>query len=303
MNMSKVISTLFLLVATSLLAQGYLVGPEDVISVQVLGEKDFSGQFQIGRDGAIDFPYLNKISVDDLSTEQIKNVLTNQLKNGFLISPQVTVRVVEYNSKKVMVLGAVAKPGRYALTDDTRILDALSQAGGILTQGAKQIVLLRTQNEKKDDTNKPVADDANLSKVEQATPEEIKPEVLTDSQYLGTPMLIDYYGLINKGDLNQNVILKNGDVINVPKADEIFVMGSVMKSGPVPFEEKMTILQAITLAGGANPAASTRSTYILRKTNKGEEKIEVRLDKIILNKAKNVNLAPNDVIVVPESFF
>ena len=65
----------------------------------------------------------------------------------------------------------------------------------------------------------------------------------------------------------------------------------------------MTILEAVTLAGGTTPEASAKSTYILRRGKKGEEKIKVRLDKILANKTENFILKADDVIVVPESFF
>jgi polysaccharide export outer membrane protein len=151
----------------------------------------------------------------------------------------------------------------------------ISRAGGILPGGGKRILLLR-----------------NLGKSK-----------TTENGEPTKPMVIDYFRLVHEGDTTQNIELQDGDVLNVPKANEIFVVGNVGRPGPVPYEDNMTILQAVTLAGGPTPTASTKSTYILRQGEKGEQKLEVRFDKILDNKEKNVVLKPDDVIVIPESFF
>ncbi len=261
----------------------YRVGVGDLLEVRVLGEKEFSGEFRILTDGTIDYPHLRRIAVEGKTTEELGKLITEKLKDGYLVEPQVNVDVKDYQSQKVLVLGAVKTPGTYVLREETKILDILSRAGGIDPSGGKKILLIRGAKPK-----------------EEAKPSETPSAMGKD---VGEPMIVDYFRLIQKGDFSQNVVLQDGDVINVPKANEVFVLGNVARPGPVPYEENMMILQAVTLAGGTTPTASPRSTYILRKGDKKEDKINVRLDKIIENKEKNVSLEPNDVIVVPESFF
>jgi polysaccharide export outer membrane protein len=115
--------------------------------------------------------------------------------------------------------------------------------------------------------------------------------------------VIDYFRMVHEGDFSQNLLVQDGDIVNIPRANEIFVLGNVGRPGPIKFEDKMTILQAVTLAGGPTPTASTKSTYILRQGPNGEEKLGVRLDRILENKEKNILIKTDDVIVVPESFF
>ena len=249
----------------------YRVGVGDLLSVKVLGEAEFSGEFRIASDGTIDYPYLRKIDARGKTIEELSGLLTEKLKAGYIADPQVQVEVKEHVSQQVIVLGAVARPGTYVLKAETRLLDLMSQAGGIAGGGGKRVLLLRGQTSG------------------------AAPEASSE------PQVIDYYRLVHKGDFTYNVVLRGGDVLNVPKANEIFVLGNVGKPGPVTYEENMTILQAVTLAGGPTATASTKSTYVLRQGQ--ENKINVRFDKIMENKEKNFVLQADDVIVIPESFF
>ncbi len=278
----RVISLLALLAGPSALAgvAQYRVGVGDILQVNVLGEKEFTGSFRIATDGTIDYQYLRKIEVKAKTVEDLERLITAKLKEGYLSDPQVSVEVKEFRSQQVLVLGAVAKPGPYPLTEESRVLDLISRAGGITQTGGKRGVLLRTEKNVKDAKG----------------PKEGKAETTK-------PIVIDYYNLVHQGDFSQNLILKDGDIVNVPKANEIFVLGNVARPGPVKYEDNMTILQAVTLAGGTTPTASPKNTYILRQGESGEMKVEVRLDRIQDGKEKSTPLKPDDVIVVPESFF
>lgn len=279
----------------------YKIGVGDVVGVKVLDEKEFSGRFQVRTDGTIDYPYLRKIEVKGLTSEELGKRLTDLLKDGYLSSPQVAVDVEEFNSQKVLVLGAVTRPGTYILKEETRVLDLISLVGGLAPTGGKRILLLR---------NYKIPPDLKLdaTPVPSATPGKgVVPEKSLLDAALASPdakpLVIDYFRLVHQGDFSQNILLQAGDILNVPKANEIFVLGNVGRPGPITYEDNMTILQAVTLAGGPTPTASTKSTYILRQTEKGEQKIGVRFDRILENKEKNVVLKADDVIVVPESFF
>lgn len=269
-------------VSNPAVASDYKVGIGDVLTITVLGESEFSGVFKVSTDGTIDYPYLRKIEVKDKTIEELGTLVTDKLKEGYFKDPQVTVAIKEYLSQQILIVGGVPKPGKYVLTGQTRIIDALSMAGGIGNQSGKKIILLRGGKISNDSDAA-----AALKTVERVD-----------------PMIIDYYSLVHQGDFSQNLVMKDGDIINVPEANQIFVFGNVAKPGPVKYEEKMTILQAVNLAGGPTPTASTKSTYILRQSTEGQKKIPIRLDKILENKERNaIALLADDVIVVPESFF
>lgn len=312
-------------------AEEYVLGAQDVIEIKVVNEPLFSGRFTVGTNGAIDYPYLRHIVASGLTVSDLKMRMQAKLRDGYLKEPQISVRVVDYHSQKVFVLGAINRPGEYSLKENSRLLDILSQAGGISKTGSQRIFLLRKeakvqpalvevsptvtespsigktpQNHKETEVegaeqpktlpkpNPPQRDQINQTEMDKGEDQ---------ARFQTEPIVVDYHALVDRGDLSQNILLRGGDIINVPQANEITVLGAVNKPGTVVFDEGMTILSAISKAGGETPNGSLRSVYIIRKTAKGTDKIKIRLDKIIQNKSKNIPVQPDDVIVIPESFF
>jgi polysaccharide export outer membrane protein len=108
------------------------VGPGDVFEVSVLGEKDLVKEYRVQPDGSVDFPYLDRVVVRDLEPQQIEERIKSELiERKILTNPQVTLVVKQYNSKKVSVIGAVQKPGSLPWTEGMKLIDAISQAGGL----------------------------------------------------------------------------------------------------------------------------------------------------------------------------
>jgi len=123
--------------------QSTLVGPGDVFEVFVLGEKDLPKEYRVQPDGTVDFPYLDRITVSGLEPQQIVDVLRAKLvEKKILQDPQVTLVVKQYNSKKVSVIGQVAKPGSVNWTEGMKLVDALSQAGWFTNIGDSNHVIL-----------------------------------------------------------------------------------------------------------------------------------------------------------------
>jgi polysaccharide export outer membrane protein len=107
------------------------VGPGDVFEVSVLGEKDLPREYRVQPDGTVDFPYLDRLKVGGLEPQQIEELIKGELTSRkILVSPQVTLVVKQYNSKKVSVIGAVQKPGSLPWTEGMKLVDAISQSGG-----------------------------------------------------------------------------------------------------------------------------------------------------------------------------
>jgi polysaccharide export outer membrane protein len=110
--------------------QSTVVGPGDVFDLSVVGEKDIPKEYRVQPDGTIRFPYLGPIKVAGLEPQQIEELVrTRLMEEKILVSPQVTLFVKQYNSKRVSVIGAVNKPGSLPWTEGMKIVDALSQAG------------------------------------------------------------------------------------------------------------------------------------------------------------------------------
>lgn len=126
------------------------LGAGDHLEVRVYEEKELSGKFRVDDDGTIDYPFLGAIKVEGLRPTQVSQLITGQLvEKGYLKHPQVSVLVESYGSKRVVLLGAVAKPGTYPLASGMTLVQLLSMAGGFTGLAAKDDTMLtRRQNGK-----------------------------------------------------------------------------------------------------------------------------------------------------------
>jgi polysaccharide export outer membrane protein len=119
------------------------VGPGDVFEVSVMGEKDLPKEYRVQPDGSVDFPYLDRLKVAGLEPQQIEELIKSGLvANKILVSPQVTLVVKQYNSKRVSVIGAVQKPGSLPWTDGMKLVDAISLSGGFTSLADANHVLV-----------------------------------------------------------------------------------------------------------------------------------------------------------------
>jgi polysaccharide export outer membrane protein len=109
-----------------------VIGPGDVFTLQIVGEKDLPSEFQVASDGTADLPYVQTIAVAGLEPQEVARIVRKLLiEKRVLTDPIVVVRVKEYNSRSVIVLGQVAKPGSFPLTPGLTLLQVISQAGGL----------------------------------------------------------------------------------------------------------------------------------------------------------------------------
>lgn len=108
----------------------YVIGPSDVLQINVWKNPELSvQQVPVRPDGRISAPLVNDVQAEGLTTDQLKQILTDKLAE-YVTAPDVTVVVLQINSRKVYVLGEVGRPGPVLLTQDMRVLDAVSVAGG-----------------------------------------------------------------------------------------------------------------------------------------------------------------------------
>ena len=107
------------------------VGPGDVFQMQIVGEKDLPGEYQIASDGTVDLPYLHRVEVKGLEPQEIARLIrTKLIEKQILTDPSVVVAVKEYNSKRIVLLGQVQKPGSFPLSPGLTLIQAVSLAGG-----------------------------------------------------------------------------------------------------------------------------------------------------------------------------
>lgn len=124
------------------------LGPGDVFDVRVFGEDELSGTYQVSSSGTIDYPLIGRFDVSGLEPNGLADALAKQLQDGeFLRNPQVSVFVQEYNSKKVNIVGAVAKPGNYPVGAGLTAVQLVSIAGGLTSLAAGNDVVVTRQTD------------------------------------------------------------------------------------------------------------------------------------------------------------
>ncbi len=282
----------------------YEIGPGDVLKVVVLGQGDMTGNFTVGPDGMVSFPILGKVKASESTTLELERKLTVLLADGILKRPQVTVTVGEYGSQKVFVTGEVQRPGQYALKSDRSLLAVLGDIGALGPNVGHEVIVVRPPAgtataigptvplSLTEEPGAVPATEAPSSKAESATPDSGIPGlpfVAPGSEVFRISLLE-----LQSGNPEKNIPLRAGDTVYFPKAAQVYVMGSVARPGPYRYQEGMTVLQALTLAGGATERGSAGRTKVIRIVN--GKKIERKL------KATELVL-PEDTLVVPERFF
>ena len=264
---------LTMLITASLSAQqrepaNYVIGAEDILNVTVFNEPALSGRFRVENDGQFNYPFLGRIKAGGMTISDVAATLKTKLSDGYLRNPQVTVDVDQFRSQSVFVMGEVRSPGKYALSGTVSLLEVLAQAGSTTAAAGSEIVVLHPSTPASGAVN-PAAPGAS--------------EVLRVS-------LRD----IESGRMSQNVPIRDGDTIFVPKAERFFVVGLVRNPGSYALEANMTVLQALSLAGGVTDRGSTGRIKIVRAVEGKKKEIKVKLTDIV---------EPGDTIIVAERFF
>ncbi|HEX3853194.1 MAG TPA: polysaccharide biosynthesis/export family protein [Polyangiaceae bacterium] len=108
------------------------LGPGDIFIMEIVGEKDLPQEYQVASDGTVDLPYLHTVKVADLEAQEVARLIRNKLIEAKILSdPSVVVEVKEFSSRKVTILGQVAKPGSFTFLPGMTLIQAISQAGGL----------------------------------------------------------------------------------------------------------------------------------------------------------------------------
>lgn len=238
----------------------YVLGPQDVLNITVLGEEELSRKYTIEQDGSFTFPLIGRVTARGLTLRALEEELKTKLVGGgYLKNPEISVAIDAYQSQRIMVWGQVNNPGEYPLTGDMTLLSALARAGSITSTAGREAVIVRA----------PRKGEASGSE------SEILRIDLNDLQ---------------AGNMALNIPLMDGDTINVPKAQSVFVSGHVKTPGAYAVEEGMTVLQALSLAGGLTDRGSDRRINITRTVDGKKKELKgVKLTSLV---------QPGDTIVV-----
>jgi polysaccharide export outer membrane protein len=246
------------------------IGPRDQIEVKVSQDPTLDTKATVTDDGRITMPVIGKVVVSGLTPTEIEQRIKSLL-DKFINNPDVSVTVLEADSKPISVIGAVMRPGRIGITGNLTLIQAITQAGGLASGYGRALYVLRT---------------ATSGLTEQIS--------------------IDIDDLMVNGNPDLNLPLRANDVINVPVDGSItiYVLGEVMRPGSVQFRRSQspTLLQVLSSVGGPTDRASRG--VLLRRTVGGAEKtFKYDFRKIIDGRQNDVVLMNGDTLIFQESFF
>lgn len=204
--------------------EGYILGAEDVVQVDVLGRSDFSVKSKVGTDGKIQLPLLGAIPASNRTVLQLRNEIRAALqKGGFFTQPIVEVQIASYASRYVTVLGAVATPGLIPVDRAYRLSEILARVGGVRESGADYLTVRTKTGER------------NYAIKDLAT-----------------------------GNESLDPFVQPGDKIYSPTADIFYIQGQVKAPGTFRLTPKMTLSMALARGGGITDLGSSSSIKITR---------------------------------------
>ncbi len=245
---------------------GYLIGPGDVLNIEVWKQPDISRDVTVNHKGEIKLPPLRKISVMGLSAPLLEEKLGEALAK-YLIEPVVFVTIKEYNSHRVIALGET-KTGMYTLKRRTTLAEFLGQTGG-------------------------PTDNADVSHIKL-----IKKD--------GSIFTYDLNEIIKKPQKSQEVVVSGGDTVYVPplELNKVYVLGEVNSPKSVIIKGKLNLVDAISEAGGYTHDAVTSSVMVIRGELGSQKGIRVNLKRILKEGdiGQNIELEPGDIVYVPKTF-
>ena len=260
-------------------SETYVIGAEDVLEIKVWDHDDLSRSVTISADGYFSFPLIGQIRGAGLTVRQLEIQIAKLLDKDYIVNPQVTVSVAEYKSKKVFILGEITKPGAYYLSKNDTLLEIISKAGGVTQNAGREIIVVRAAA---GSLKQPATLDSENSKL----------------------IHVDLQALM-AGDVTKNIDVHDNDTIYVPKTSMFSVFGEVRNPGSYPLEKEMTVLEAISIAGGPTQDADPQKLELLRKEAGVQRKLILNIKELLSSTdgAPELLIQDGDVIYQPRAEF
>ena len=305
----------------------YVIGRGDLISVEVFDVPELSREVRVSQTGSIGLPLLPvRLMVTGLTEIQVQQKIAEVLEaNGLVSHPEVNVSVKEKKSKPITIVGAVFHPMVYSADRPVTVLEVLAEAGGISNDAGDTVIITRPDQSSTE----------SLGTESPGEPPEITPADLAGTPGAGSPAVVqpstpsnqaasapspnasatppplsntitvNLNELLEAGDARNNIVLQGGDIVTVPHAGIVYVLGAVAHPGGFVVtndREQLSTLKALALAGGLNPTARKHQAVIIRKDAAGQQhQVIVDLGKVLKQETEDVKLQASDVLYVPQS--
>ena len=269
MRMLKGIVLTFCLTSTLFAQQESLViGPGDEVHVQVFDTPDLNEDARVTDSGELPLVLGGKIKLASLTpVEAARSIEAALISSHVMYYPRVMVTVTQYATQNVTVFGQVVKPGTYPIDTPRSVVDVLGLAGGLTDLADRRVTIERHTSHRQ----------------------------------------ITYY-VSNRSDdlLDQKVMVNPGDKVVVPKAGIVYVLGDVGRPGGYPMTNNdgtLTVLQAISAAGGTQSSAVPSHTRLIRRTAAGGYQSDpVPFSAMQKGKKPDIPLQAGDIVYVPFSY-
>jgi polysaccharide export outer membrane protein len=322
----------------------YVIGSGDLLDISVFDVPELSKEVRVSQSGTISIPLIPvRLRVAGLSETQAEEKIAELLEaNGLVSHPEVGVAVKEHRSQPITVVGAVQHPMVYQADRDVTLLEVLAEAGGISNDAGDTVIVTRRRsfslvevaNPQTAPTtaapgsgeppplDPPAKADSAEKKAEAApnTPafpsaEELAhanpqvPSATTEANSSppspdSTSITINLNDLLETGDTRNNILLHAGDVVTVPHAGIVYVLGAVTRPGGFVVSNdrtQLTTLKVLSLAGGLTNIAKTQHAVIIHRDDTGKQtETQVDLKKVLSRQSEDITMHPSDILFIPD---
>jgi len=262
---------------------GSVLGPNDQISIRALDAEEISDKtYRVSGSGDLTLPMIGTLRAAGLTVGQLESDVAAALRK-YIRNPKVAISVTEFHSQPVSVIGAVTTPGIVQLQGKKTLVEVISMAGGLKNDAGQSVTITR----QKEFGSLPLPG-ARLDPTGQFSIAELKLKDVVEAR-----------------NPEQNIMIRPNDIISVPRAETIYVLGAVKRAGRFALNESdtLSVLQAVSLAEGLERTASPQKAKILRIAPGATRRAEVPLNlkKIFSGEMADVVLQPDDILFVPDS--
>ena len=260
----------------------YVLGAEDQIVIHVLDVPDISEKPQrLDPNGDIRLPMVGRVHAAGMTLEALEGELTKRLK-VYLEEPDVSVAVTEFHSQPVSIIGAVGSSGVQQLGGGKTLIEVLSMAGGLSSDAGPALRITRR---------------LEWGRIP-------LPDATEDVAGGFSTAEIDLKSLLEARNPEKNIVIRSNDVISVPRAELVYVVGEVAKPGPLALSggHSISVMEALSSSGGVLRTAAPAHARILRRLAGEQKRAELNIDlkKIMQGKANDLPLSAGDILVVPD---
>ena len=283
------------------------IGPDDLLNISIFEAPEMNCAVRVSASGEIYLQLLGEVHAAGLTPRELESILQGLLRKTYMKDPHVGVFVQELQSHPVSVVGAVKMPGVFQIRETKTVIEVLSMAQGLADDAGNTVLIMHgAGNAESDSSGGSDPATAGISPVQAGgAVAKNHGSPLTVPEVAGQTEAINLKKLLESADSTLNVRIRPGDIVKVPRAGIVYVVGEVQKPGGFVLQnnENISVLQALSLAEGPTHTSATSHARIIRTDTATGNRTEIPMDlgKILSGKNPDTFLQPKDILFVPNS--